>query len=74
MPAVEIWQLDDVKYFFEASWEQQVDADLNHFLGFLQDSAKILTFCQTALALKTPTLKSDPVFVEISKVQKEMQE
>lgn len=72
--AVDVWELDDVRWIFEPENTEEVKAHGKTLTKFREDSTEHTVFLQTALALKTPGLTGDMVFQGLTKGSKELEE
>lgn len=76
MDAVEVWDLESVKWMVEDGGEhgKKIDADTNQLVDFTAKSPKLLTFCRNILVLmKGSHWKMDPCFQGLSQMQKKLQ-
>lgn len=72
LAAIEMWQLDEHKWMFQ---EENKDAQalIELLMDFMERTLPHCTFLRNSMALKTPSLKSDPVMLELSQTQSDLE-
>lgn len=78
MAAAEVWQLDDVMWMIDGHQSKE-DLDKQEkecagMVDFRQDTIEVMTYLQTALAMKTPCLEKEDVFYMLGQHKKDLEE